>query len=386
MDKVQPGLEVLLQRKINLVAGLNIGFITNHSSVTANLTSAVDTLIESGVKISAIFAPEHGVRGELADGQEFSESIDPRTGIPIFSLYGKTKKPTPEMLKDLDLLLFDIQDVGARFYTFLYTMALAIEACAEHNKRFVVLDRPNPLGGISVEGPVLEPQFSSFVGMYPIPIRYGLTIGETARLFNHEFGIDADLEVVPLDGWRREMWFDQTGLPWIPPSPAMPSLETAVVYPGTCLIEGTNISEGRGTSLPFQITGAPWINGRTLADKLNQAGLPGVRFRPTHFTPNASKYLNEQCEGIQIHVIDRNSFLPVLTGVKIIEVIQQLWPERFEFRQPDQNGRFFFDLLAGTDRIRLGIQAGMSAEEISSNWEPQINRFISKKEPYLLYN
>jgi uncharacterized protein YbbC (DUF1343 family) len=385
MKKVQTGLDVLLKEDLHIVKDRKIGFVTNHSAVTSDLTPAVDALIATGVGITTLFGPEHGVRGEFADGEEISSSTDPRTGLVTFSLYGAQKKPTPEMLSNVDLLLFDIQDVGSRFYTYLYTMTYAMQACAENGKQFIVLDRPNPIGGIAVEGPVLDRRFSSFVGLYPIPIRYGMTIGELARLFNAEFDINAELMVIPLRGWKREMWFEDTGLPWIPTSPAMPTIDTALVYPGACLLEGTNISEGRGTTQPFLTLGAPWIDGLVLAKELNSAGLSGVHFRPTHFIPSASKYNGLSCSGVALHVTERDDFLPVLTGVKIIETIRRLWPEDFTFREPGQDGRSFFDLLAGTDRIRLGLEADVSSDELAAEWTEDVSKFMSLRSGYLLY-
>lgn len=385
MKRVKTGLETLLDRKPDLISSSKVGLITNQSAVTPDLTPAFDALLEAGVSVTALFAPEHGTTGQAADGEHIESFVDEQANIPIYSLYGVSKKPAPEMLADVDMLLFDIQDVGARFYTFLYTMAYAMEASAEAGKPFFVLDRPDPIGGVSVEGPVLNPQFSSFVGLYPVPVRFGMTIGEFARMINSEFGIGAELTVVPLSGWKREMWFDRTGLVWVPPSPAMPTLEAAAVYPGACLLEGTNVSEGRGASLPFQTTGAPWIVGGMLADELNRAKLPGIYFNPMRFTPTSSKYAGQECSGVQWQVTGREEFLPVMTGVKVVEIIHKLWPEKFAFREPGPDGRYFFDLLAGTDRLRLDIESGRSAEEIAAGWDGGIREFRAIRERYLLY-
>jgi len=385
MKCVATGIETLIGRRLGLVLGQRIGLVTNQNAVKRDLTSTLDAFLSAGVKITALFAPEHGIAGRATDGVRIESTIDHRTGLPVYSLYGDTRKPTAEMLDEIDLMVFDIQDIGVRFYTYLYTMAYAMEACCEAGKGFIVLDRPNPLGGDSVEGPVLEQKFASFVGLYPVPVRYGMTIGEFARMINSEPRIDVKLTVVPLSGWNRNMWFDQTGLPWIPTSPAMPSLETAIVYPGACFIEGTDISEGRGTALPFQVTGAPWIDGYELAGKLNRVDLPGIRFRPVSFIPTASKYAGDECSGIQWHVMDREAFLPVLTGLKVIEAIRNLWPEEFEFRKPGIDGRYFFDLLSGTDKLRMGLESGRTAEDIASDWTEGIEKFHSTREKYLMY-
>ncbi|MEN6520478.1 MAG: DUF1343 domain-containing protein [Armatimonadota bacterium] len=385
MAHVKTGIEILLDQRSSPVFKWRIGLITNRSAVTTDLTPSFDALLKAGVKVTALFAPEHGFTGQAADGERIESFIDEKTGIPVYSLYGTTKKPATEMLAGVDMLLFDIQDVGARFYTFLYTMAYAMEASAEAGKPFVVLDRPNPIGGISIEEPMLSPEFSSFVGFYPVPIRYGMTIGEFARMINREFGIGAELTAVPLSGWKREMWFDETGLPWVPPSPAIPTLETAAVYPGACLLEGTNVSEGRSTEMPFQTTGAPWIDSAKLADELNLAKLPGIRFDPVNFTPSSSKYAGFECSGVSWKVTDRDKFLPVMTGVKVIEIIHRLWPEEFEFRKPGPDGRYFFDLLAGTDRLRQDLESGRSAEEIAAGWKDGILEFCKVRRSYLLY-
>ncbi|MEN6371230.1 MAG: DUF1343 domain-containing protein [Armatimonadota bacterium] len=385
MAYVKTGIEILLDRRSGPVFDGKTGLITNRSAVTSDLTPSFDALLEAGVNITSLFAPEHGITGQAADGEHIASFVDEKTGIPVYSLYGTSKKPAPKMLAGVDVLLFDIQDVGARFYTFLYTMAYAMEASAGAGKPFIVLDRPNPIGGMSIEGPVLDPEFSSFVGLYPVPVRYGMTIGEFAGMINKEFGIGAELTVVPLSGWKREMWFNETGLPWVPPSPAMPSLEAAEVYPGACLLEGTNVSEGRGTAMPFQTTGAPWIDGSKLADELNQANLPGIHFNPANFTPLSSKYTGQECSGVFWQVTDRDKFLPVMTGVKVIEAIRRLQPKEFEFRKTGADGRCFFDLLAGTDRLRLDIESGRSAEEIAAGWEDGIREFCAVRRRCLLY-
>lgn len=369
MPDVRTGLNILLSERLGLVLDRRVGLITNRSAVTADARPGIAAMLTAGVKLTALFAPEHGVRGDLAAGQTVPSSTDPETGAAVYSLYGANKKPSRQMLDGLDVLIFDIQDVGARFYTFLSTMAYAMEAAAENAIPFVVLDRPNPIGGLAVEGPILEPAFSSFVGLYPIPVRAGRTIGELALMFNSKFGIGAPLEMIPMDGWRRSMWFDDTGLPWVPPSPGIPDLATATVYPGTCLVEGTNLSEGRGTPAPFRTIGAPWIDGDRLAVALNASGIEGAVFETARFVPSASKFAGTPCGGIKATVTDREAFRPVSAGVKIIELARRLWPDEFSFNPPGPDGRHFFDLLAGTDSVRLSLEKGFSAEEIVRGWD-----------------
>ncbi|HET7616713.1 MAG TPA: DUF1343 domain-containing protein, partial [Bacillales bacterium] len=296
--KFRLGIDVLLKDRMDLIKGKNVGLITNPTGVNHELTSDVDLLFHnSNVNLVALYGPEHGVRGGHQAGDYVPYYIDEETGLPVYSLYGKTRKPTPDMLENVDVLLFDIQDVGTRYYTYIYTMAYAMQAAAENGIPFVVLDRPNPLGGTKVQGPVLDPDFSSFVGMYPIALRYGMTVGELAKYFNNEFNIGADLHVVKMQGWNRSMTYQDTSLQFVMPSPNMPTVKTALVYPGMALIEGTNVSEGRGTTRPFELTGAPWINAKDLTDALNAKHLPGVRFRAAHFTPTFSKYNGEMCNG-----------------------------------------------------------------------------------------
>lgn len=379
------GLENLLNSQHQALMGHRIGLITNQSGVTADLVPSAIAIQATGLNITTLFSPEHGYGGTVADGKEIDNSTDSATGLPVCSLYGDNRKPTTEMLSNVDTILFDIQDVGCRFYTYLSTMALSMQACAANGKNFVVLDRPNPIGGIEVEGPVLNPRFASFVGMYPIPIRYGMTIGEVARLLNTEFGINAHLEVIPLINWKREMWFEDTGLPWIAPSPAMPTVDTTAVYPGTCLLEGTNVSEGRGTAAPFLTFGAPWIVADDLAHILNSTGLPGVLFTATEFIPTASKYSGEHCNGIAITITDRTIFSPVITGVKIVEIVRRMYPADFAFRGPEPESKHFFDLLAGTDQIRLGLEAGRSTEDLASEWSKELSEFENIRKRCMIY-
>ena len=382
--KVRTGIEVLASRDFDIIAGKRVGLITNHTGCDSTGKSSIDILAESDkIKLVAIFAPEHGVRGEAEAGEKVSSDKDRMTGLPIHSLYGKTLKPTGEMLDGIDVLVYDIQDVGVRFYTYISTMAYAMEAAAENGLEFVVLDRPNPIGGVAVEGPILKKEFSSFVGLYPIPVRYGMTIGELARLFNEEFGIRADLKVVKMQGWRRDMWFDDTGLPWVKPSPNIPTLTSATVYPGTCFIEGfVNVSEGRGTDHPFEWIGAPWINGRALAQGLEALGLPGVTFRACEFTPKSSKNAGKLCAGIEVSVKDRSVFEPVATGLYIAEAILDKYPAQATWAYKGSH----FDRLMGTDKVRHLLEGGEPASNMIESWVPEINEFLHVREKYLLYS
>nr|WP_263324790.1 DUF1343 domain-containing protein [Neobacillus sp. Marseille-Q6967] len=384
--KFRLGVEVLLEDQIELIEGKRVGLITNPTGVDQDLNSIVDLLYNNPkVELTALYGPEHGVRGDAQAGAYIEKYIDEKTGLPVYSLYGQTKKPTPEMLSNVDVLLFDIQDVGARFYTYIYTMALAMEAAKENNIPIIVLDRPNPISGTKVEGPVLEDKYSSFIGEYPIPVRHGMTVGELAKLFNAEFEIGADLTVVEMEGWKRNMYYDDTPLHFVLPSPNMPTLDTTLVYTGGALIEGTNVSEGRGTTKPFELIGAPFINGADLAAELNSYKLPGVKFRAASFTPLFSKHVNKLSHGIQIHVTNRNSFKPFETGLYIVKTIHDMYPNDFQFRTPNAAGISFFDNLVGNGSIRAGIEAGKSVEEMKVEWQPGLDKFMELREQYLLY-
>ncbi len=337
------------------------------------------------VDLTALYGPEHGVRGDAQAGEYVEYYLDEETGLPVYSLYGKTRKPTPEMLEGIDVLLFDIQDVGTRFYTYIYTMAYAMEAAQENDIPFIVLDRPNPLGGHKVEGPVLDPDYASFVGKYPIPLRHGMTVGELAELFNEEFQIDADLKVVKMNGWKRNMYYDDTGLEFVLPSPNMPTLTTAIVYPGAALIEGTNVSEGRGTTKPFELIGAPFINGTDLAAELSKKNLPGMKFRAASFTPSFSKHSGKLSHGIQIHVTNKKAYRPVETGLHIVKTIHDMYPEDFAFRAENSSGISFFDNLIGNGWVREAIESGSSVKEIQKQWKHELKDFEKLRKGYLLY-
>jgi len=382
---VKTGLDVLLAEKLHLLRGRRVGLVTNPTGVTSDLQSTVDVLHRAaGVHLAALFGPEHGFSASAPDGVAVASERDRRTGLPVHSLYGPTKKPTPEMLAGLDVLVFDLQDCGARFYTYTWTLLYCLEAAAENGLPLLVLDRPNPIGGEAVEGPVLDRRFASFVGDWPIPIRHGLTLGELATLFNRSIG--ADLSVVHMQGWRRAMWFDETGLPWVLPSPNLPTLEAAMVYPGTCLVEGTNLSEGRGTSRPFEFVGAPWIDGDDLALAMNALRLPGVRFRPVTFAPTTSKHSGSTCGGVQVHVLDRQALRPVETGVHLLATIKRLYPGDFRWLPTSWEGQPpHVDLLAGTDRLRQALDAGVPVADIIAEWQPGLAAFLPEREAALLY-
>ncbi len=381
------GLERLISNGAVPLRGRRVGLATHPAAVTADLTDSVTALLRCGVALTALFAPEHGFTGAVADGLHVQDAIHGRTRLPIYSLYGATQEPTPAMLADVDILVFDMQDVGARFYTFISTLFYMLKGAAKAHTPMMVLDRPNPLNGATREGPVLAPGFESFVGVLPIPLRYGLTMGELAHYMNQTQGINAELTVIPMTGWRREMWFDATGLTWVPTSPAMPHLSTASVYPGMCFLEGTNVSEGRGTALPFEVCGAPWMNGEALAAHLNALALPGVRFRPTQFVPAASKFAGEVCGGVQVHVMDRATFRPVTVGLHVLAALKALYPADFAWLPQSWEGAHpHIDLLAGTDRVRLAVDAGVNVAELVEEWADTVADFEKVSRHYWLYS
>ncbi len=391
-NRVKIGAEVLLEKHLDLIKSKRVGIVTNHTGILPDGRHIVDVLNElPDVQVVALFGPEHGIRGEVPDGKSIAHGVDTKTGIPVYSLYGEVKKPTPEMLKNIDVLIFDIQDVGARFYTYISTMSYCMEACAEQGKKFIVLDRPNPIRGVYVDGPILEPKFRSFVGLHTIPVAHGMTVGELAKMFNEEGwlenGVKADLTVIKMENYSRKMWFNQTGLPWVKPSPNMMTLETAIVYTATCFIEGTNVSEGRGTQHPFEWIGAPWIDAKKLADELNSFKLSGVKFEPIEFIPvdieNVTvdpKYEGEKCYGVYLKVYDRDKFEPVKTAVYILYALKKLFPHDFKWRTAGQ------DRLWGTDKVRLMLDEGKKPEEIINLWRDGLGNFLKIRQKYLLYN
>lgn len=382
---VKIGLDVLL--KSNKIKDIGrVGLISHPPAILHDYTHVLDALMQSGAHIAALFGPEHGFDASAADGASVNDQTDRRTGLPVFSLYGPNKEPSQAMLSGVDTLVFDMQDVGVRFYTFISTLFYVLRGAAAAGKSVIVLDRPNPINGRVVAGPPLESGFESFVGIAPMPLRHGLTMGELARYFNSDFGFHADLTVVPMQGWQRSMWFDETGLPWVPLSPGMPHLSTAIVYPGMCFLEGTNLSEGRGTALPFEIAGAPWLDGHTLAQSLNQLNLPGVRFRPVSFAPTFSKHSGQTCSGVQVHVTDRASFKPIQTALHLIAACRAQAPKDFSFLSSSwEGGKPHFDLLAGSASVRQGLEAERPVVDIARDWDQSLEEFAQKWQKVLLY-
>jgi uncharacterized protein YbbC (DUF1343 family) len=380
---VRPGLEVLLADSIHLVRGRRVGLVTNHTGIDGRGVHGIDLLMDHPeVSLVALFSPEHGIRGDAEAGVLVSSSVDLATGLPVHSLYGTTRKPTPDMLQGVEVLLFDIQDIGTRYYTYIYSMALAMEAAGEAGIPFVVLDRPNPVDGVRVQGNVLDPAMASFVGMYPLPMRHGMTPGELARLYQQAFGVTAELSVVPLDGWRREARFPETGLPWRAPSPNMPDLESALHYPGTCLFEGTNLSVGRGTPKAFQQIGAPWLDGDALAARMTALDLPGVRFQAVTFVPTApgdGKFGGEEVRGVRLEVTDPERYDPARTGIHLVVEARRVAGDAWTW-VPSH-----FDRLAGTDAIRSGVEANASAEALMAGWAEALAEFMPRREAALLY-
>ncbi len=374
---VRPGICVLLDDRPELLAGRRVGVLTNHSGVLPDLTSTADALIRAA-DVRAIFSPEHGLYGAAAEGERVTGGVD-RSGIPIYSLYGAHFAPTLEQLADLDVIVCDLQDIGCRFYTYAWTAIKLIEAAAQADVAVIVTDRPNPIGGSVIEGPGVEPQLRTLVGWYDVPMRHSLTLGELAQLVNTEASFGCDLTVVPCAGWRRDMRWSQFGLPWVPPSPNMPTPDTAVVYPGTCLVEGINVSVGRGTAKPFEWLGAPWIDGVELAAALNAQELPGVRWRPVAFQPCAPPYVGEVCMGVQPHVVDVDLLRPVAAGVALVAAIRRLYPAAFAWNSAH------FDRLAGSPRLQQGIEAQAELAALTSEWPVYAQAFRARVAPLLLY-
>jgi uncharacterized protein YbbC (DUF1343 family) len=382
------GSERLLES--NRLKGLRVGVVANPASIDGAFRHVIDRIAGAGgVELGAIFGPQHGFRSDLQDNMvETPHAEDRARRVPIYSLYSETREPTVEMLAGLDALVVDLQDIGARIYTFVYTMANCLRAAKRHGVRVIVCDRPNPIGGVEVEGPTLERGFESFVGQFAIPMRHGMTIAELARLFNEHFAIGADLEVVTMDGWSRDQYWDDTGLPWVMPSPNVPTDDTAVVYPGTVLFEGTMLSEGRGTSRPFELLGAPWIEAEPFADRMNAIGLAGVHFRPAVFEPTFQKHCKVACGGCQIHVTDRNAFKPVAAGASLIREFVGIRPDQFSWRPPPyeyEHDKMPIDILAGNATFRDQIERQAPLAEIVGSWEAGETAFRKIRDKYLLY-
>ena len=391
-SKVLTGADILLSDSLDLVTNKNVGIVTNHTGLLSNGTHIVDTLNSlNQVNVVVLFGPEHGIRGDAPDGHSISDGKDSKTGIQVYSLYGKTKKPTKEMLKNVDILVFDIQDIGARFYTYISTMFFAMQAAVENNIPILILDRPNPINGIRVEGPIIQEGFKSFVGIANIPIMHGMTIGELALFFNEENllneNLKADFKIIKMQNWTRNMYFDETGLTWVNPSPNMTSLETALLYPGLCLIEGTNISEGRGTPTPFLNIGAPFINSDSLISKLNSYKLEGISYSKINFTPveipnmaSKPKFEKENCNGIYFTITDRQKLNSLKLGLVLIYSIMKLNPNDFSFRESS------IDRLYGSSNLRTMLTKGFSPNEIMNTWKQDLEKFNQIRKKYLIYN
>lgn len=374
------GLDRALKAWPRRLAGLRVGLVVHPASINRNLIHASTIFSrQTSLRLTALFGPQHGIRGETQDNMvEWEGFRDKQSGLPVYSLYGKARKPGAAMLRDVDVMVIDLQDVGARYYTFIWTASLIMEACMESGKAVVILDRPNPIAGTTMEGPVGRPEYRSFVGLHSLPARHGMTIGEIALYLRAVLYPTLDLTVIPLKGWRRRMWFDHTGLPWVLPSPNMPTLDTATVYPGMCLLEGTNLSEGRGTTRPFEIFGAPFVNPDKLEKRLRLCRLPGVFFRPVFFQPTFQKYAGSLCGGCQIHVLDRAMFKPFLIGAAIVKAIHELYPDDFSWKQPPyeyEEHLLPIDILAGSDCFRKDIESGASLRQMASSWHSDCSRF-----------
>ena len=388
--QIRLGLEKLLEEQSHMVRGARVGLICNQASVNHTLRHAADLLHEHpAIQLQALFGPQHGIRGDVQDNMiETAHTLDPQTGLPIHSLYSETREPTEAMLKDLDVLIFDMQDVGCRIYTFAYTMANSMIAARKFGKKVIVCDRPNPITGEHVAGNVLEPEQASFVGQFAIPTRHAMTLGELAKLFNEHFGIGADLDVIKMDGWQRDHWHDQTDAPWVMPSPNIPTVDSATVFPGTVHFEGTQLSEGRGTTRPFELVGAPYIDPEKFARRLNERELAGVYFRSCVFRPTFQKHAGASCGGVQIHVLDREKFESVITGITMAKIAYDLYPDEFRWKEPPYEyvyDRNPFDVIAGTSKIREAIEAGVSIETIEESWREELETFRRVRENYLLY-
>ena len=383
------GIDRLLTSHRHLIDGRRVGLVCNPASINPEFRHSSDLLFEDGgVTLGAIFGPQHGFRADLQDNMiETPHARDSRRQVPIFSLYSEVREPNDEMLAGLDALVIDLQDVGTRVYTYVYTMANCMRAASRHGIPVVVCDRPNPVNGVEIEGHLLEEAYTSFVGQFPIPLRHGMTIGELALLFNTVFGLNADIEVVPMGGWRRTMFFDETGLPWVIPSPNLPTLESAVVYPGAVLFEGTQLSEGRGTTRPFELIGAPWIDGERFAEAMNARRLAGVHFRPVFFEPTFQKHARQTCGGAQLHVTDRAAFRPVRAAIEMLDEFRRQNPQQFAWRQPPyeyEHEKMPIDILYGSPKLREAVEAGDIAPLLASS-ERDESAFRKTREPFLMY-
>ena len=390
-NPIKTGFDLFEKKWPHRLKGSSVGLLVHPASINRRLEHVAGIIHKSRkVELKALFGPQHGIRGETQDNMvEWKGFRDKKTGLPAFSLYGRIRKPAPEMLRDIDVMVIDLQDIGARYYTFIWTMDLCMKACMAMKKLVVILDRPNPIGGHIIEGPVLDMSIASFVGQRPVAVRHGMTIGEIGNYLHNEYYASLDFHVIAIQNWERKMWFDETGLPWVMPSPNMPTLDTAIVYPGMCLLEGTNLSEGRGTTRPFEIFGAPFIDPDLLVTRLREFRLSGVIFRPMFFQPTFQKHAGKLCGGAQIHVTDREKFRPFKTGVAVVKAIHDLYPTRFAWKQPPYEYEYKkmpVDILAGTDRLRQDIENGVSLSRIEAWWREECLEFDKKiRKKYLLY-
>lgn len=388
--KVKTGLDLFEQRWPQDLKGAKVGLVVHPASVNSQLQHAAQLFQDSKqCQLTVFFGPQHGIRGETQDNMiEWQGFVDPLTKLPVYSLYSQTRKPSAAMLKDIDVLVIDLQDIGARYYTFIWTMELCMQACLEQQKTLLVLDRPNPINGIDIEGPVLDSNYSSFVGQQPLPIRHGMTMGEVASYLAQNYYPELDLRIITMENWQRRMDFNETGLPWVLPSPNMPTLETAYVYPGMCLLEGTCLSEGRGTTRPFEIFGADFIDPDHLVAELNQYNLPGVQFRPLFFQPSFQKFAQKLCGGAQLHVVDFSTFRSFKTAVAILATIRKLYPQIKLWNDPPyeyETLKLPIDILAGSDQLRLGIEKGQDLNAMDKQWRQECQNFAPLREKALLY-
>jgi len=388
--KISLGIEQLLSKRGDLLRGARVGLICNQASVDHNLRHTADLChAHSDFTLTTLFGPQHGIRGEVQDNMiETPHTIDAETGIPVYSLYSETREPTEAMLKDIDAFVFDMQDVGCRIYTFIYTLANCMRAAQKYGKRVVVCDRPNPIGGEQIAGNILEVEFASFVGQFPLPTRHGMTVCELAKMFKEHWGIECELDLILMEGWTRELWFDETDASWVLPSPNIPTLESATVFPGTVHLEGTQMSEGRGTTRPFELIGAPYIDGTTYQRELDSYGFPGVQFRACSFQPTFQKHAGLACGGVQIHVTERKTFEPVSVGVAAVKVAHDLYSELFLWKEPPYEYVFDkqpFDIISGTGALRGALERGDSLDMIVNSWKQNQSTFVATRDKYLLY-
>lgn len=390
LQPIKLGVERLLTEKIDLLRGARVGLVCNQASVDHSFRHAADLFHEHpAVELVALFGPQHGIRGDVQDNMvETAHAVDRKTGVPIHSLYSETREPTEEMLDDVDVIVFDLQDVGCRIYTFVYTLANCMRAAKKFGKKVIACDRPNPIGGTQIAGNVLDPAFASFVGQFPVPTRHGMTAAELGRMFNDQFGIGCELECVAMTDWSRELWYDQTDGPWVLPSPNMPTVDTASVFPGAVHLEGTQMSEGRGTTRPFELVGAPYVDADAFADALNGLSFPGVYFRSCVFVPTFQKHGGKACGGVQIHVTDRKVFDPVIAGVAVVKMAFDMYGEQFRWKDPPyeyEYDRNPFDVISGTAKLREAIERRETLQEIQATWEAPLREFIALRERFLLY-